>query len=33
MMIGFDNLHAAQVDSAKGDETNAGDPLFVADEQ
>jgi hypothetical protein len=33
MMIDFDNLHVAQVDSAYGDETNPTDPLFVADEQ
>jgi hypothetical protein len=32
VMIGFDNLQVAQVDSAYGDETNAADPLFVADE-
>jgi hypothetical protein len=33
VMIGFDNLQVAQVDSANGDGSNASDPLFVADEQ
>ena len=33
VMIGFDNLQIAQVDSANGDENNPADPLFIADEQ
>jgi hypothetical protein len=33
VLIGFNNLQVAQVDSANGDETNPADPLFVADEQ
>ena len=33
VMIGFDNLQVAQVDSAYGDEKKPTDPQFVADEQ
>jgi hypothetical protein len=32
-VVAFDNLQVAQTDSAYGDETNAADPLFIADEQ
>jgi hypothetical protein len=33
VMIGFDNLNVAQVDSANGNGNNPDDPLFLADEE